>query len=544
MFLKKTYSKNHTYLSLSETYREDGKVRHRVIAQLGRLDTLLQNDQLKRLAESFERLCDKKKKFSIEDFEELDRVNWGAEKVYKSLWNQFEFQKIFDNIFHERKTTFSISETVFLEVISRLLKPCSKLKLYETQNKYFGINESSLHHLYRVLDLLSDGKERIEKEIFEKNKSLFNSAVDVVFYDVTTLYFESVIADGLKDFGYSKDCKFSEVQVVLGLLVDTDGRPVGFDVFKGNTFEAKTLCAALIKLKERFNIRDIIIVADRGINSKMNLKLIKDNGFNYIVGSRLKTMKKQVKSDVLNKCNYKTLYNDEERTTLTYSFSYENEIEYCSENGVRLKEKLDEQLHCTWDSKRAEKDRKDRKRLIAKAEIIIASGGDGKDKRGAKKYIKSSKNNKNLTLDEAKIYDEEKWDGFYGIQTSKKDMSTEEVLAAYKRLWKIEESFRILKSSLQARPMFHWSEKRIRGHLVICFIAFLLQRSLELILIEKQYEHSPEKIRDAIDKMELSIVKIEDQKMYLCSKLSGLSCDILRALKIAIPKHLTLLEQF
>ena len=218
--------------------------------------------------------------------------------------------------------------------------------------------------------------------------------------------------------------------------------------------------------------------------------------------------------------------------------------EYFNENSIKLKETLDEQLHCTWDSKRAEKDKKDRKRLIAKAEAIIASGGDGKDKRGAKKYIKSSKNNKNLTLDDAKIFDEEKWDGFYGIQTSKKDMSTEEVLAAYKRLWKIEESFRILKSSLQARPMFHWSEKRIRGHLVICFIAFLLQRSLELILIEKQYEHSPDKVRDAIDEMELSIVKIEDQKMYLCSKLHGLSCDILHALKIAIPKRLTLPEQF
>jgi transposase len=158
--------------------------------------------------------------------------------------------------------------------------------------------------------------------------------------------------------------------------------------------------------------------------------------------------------------------------------------------------------------------------------------------------LKISKNDQTLTLDEKKIVDDEKWDGFYGIQTSKKNMSVDKVLEAYKRLWKIEESFRILKSTLQTRPMFHWSEKRIVGHLVVCFIAFLLQRSLELILIDKKLDHSPEKVRDAIDKMELSIVNIEEQKMYLSSNLKGLSRDILHALSIATPKPLTIPEQF
>ena len=280
MFLKKTYSKNYTYLSLTETYREEGKVKHRTIAQLGRLDLLIADDQLSRLTASFGRLCEqKKKRFSIDDFKEIERVNWGAEKIYRVLWEQFEFPKIFSEIFQGRKNNFSISESVFLEVISRLIKPCSKLKLHETQNHYFGVGDAKIQNLYRVLDFLSDEKDKIEHEIFLKNKSLFNCSVDVVFYDVTTLYFESVLPNEMKDFGYGKDGKFGEVQVVLGLLVDADGRPVGFDVFRGNTFEAKTLSAALKKLKNRFKIRDIIIVADRGINSKLNLKLIRDDGF-------------------------------------------------------------------------------------------------------------------------------------------------------------------------------------------------------------------------------------------------------------------------
>ena len=545
MFLKKTYSKNYTYLSLAETYREDGAVKHRIIAQLGRLDALQQDDQLHRLAKSFQRLCEnKERKFSLDSLDELDRVNWGAEKVYRSLWNKFEFKKLFEDIFKDRKNTFSISETVFLEVLSRLISPCSKLKLHATQKDYFVVDSSRLEHLYRVLDFIADKKDAIELAIFNKNKTLFNCSVDIVFYDVTTLYFESVKPNSLMDFGYSKDCKFGEVQVVLGLLIDTDGRPVGFDVFKGNTFEAKTLSEALQKLKTRFHVRDVIIVADRGINSKINLKIIKDNGFNYIVGSRLKSKSKDVKLKVLDKDNYKVLFRDKDRTTLSYSFAYKNAVKYQDADGKWHQEILDEKLHCTWDSSRSNKDKKDRNRLIEKAKTIISSGGDGSSKRGAKKYIKYSKNKNPLALNEAKIIDDEKWDGFYGIQTSKYDMSTDEVLAAYKTLWKIEESFRVLKSNIEARPMFHWSEKRIRGHLIICFIAFLLHRTLELILIEAQCEYRPNKIREALNKMELSIVKIEEQEMYLCSRLDGLSMDILRALKLPAPKRLSIPAEF
>lgn len=544
MFLKKTYSKNHTYLSLAETYREDGKVKHKSLFQIGRLDQLLESDQLTRLVESFERLCQQKKRFSIEEFEELDRVNWGAEKIFRNLWGSFGFEAIFNKIFKDRKIEYSISETVFIEVISRLTNPCSKLRLHQTQSEYFGTEEAKLHNLYRVLDLLSENKDELEENIFRRNIDLFNMSVDVVFYDVTTLYFESKKKNGVKDFGYSKDCKFGEVQVVIGLLVNTDGLPIGLDVFKGNTFEGKTLSDALTKLKTRFNISNVIIVADRGINTKINLKLVKDNGFDYVVGSRLKSLSEKLKKDVRNKNNYKPFFTGDGRETLRYSFDYKNKIKYQDDENNWKEVTLLERLHCTWDSKRAEKDKKDRERLIEKARKMLDSGDDGSNMRGAKQYISGTKKKQNLSLNLDKILEDESWDGFYGIQCSKIELSIDEVLNAYRRLWKIEESFRILKSSLQSRPVFHWSEKRIRGHLVICFIAFLLQRILELRLIECGYDHTPDKIRKAVQDLELSIVKVGEQKMYLRSSVPELSANILRALRIPKPKPLSLPEDF
>ena len=544
MFLKKMHSKNYTYLSLVEAYREDGKNKHRTLLELGRLDQLQASEQLTRLTESFQRLTEQKKRFSIEDFEETERVNWGANKIFRKLWNDFGFESIFKNIFNDKKIEYSISETAFFEVVSRLVEPCSKLRLHQTQSKYFGIEEAKLHHLYRVLDLLSDHKEDLENSIFKNNVDLFNMSIDVVFYDVTTLYFESQKKNDLKDFGYGKDGKFNEVQVVLGLLVNTGGLPVGFDVFSGNAFEGKTLITSLKKLKERFQINKVIIVADRGINSKINLKFIKDAGFDYIVGSRLKSLSKKLKTDVRNKSNYEPITFRNESEILRYSFDYKNLITYEDENLIEKKEVLDEKLHCTWTLKRANKDKKDRLRLLDKARKMIESGSDGSSKKGAKKYISGTAQKQNLCLDEAKILEDESWDGFYGIQCSKSDLSTNEVLDAYHRLWKIEESFRILKSTLQTRPMFHWSKKRIRGHLVICFIAFLLQRMLELRLTEQGCEHSPDRIRAAIEGLELSIVQIEGQEMYLRSKIMPLSADILRILKIKTPKSLTLPQDF
>jgi transposase len=185
-----------------------------------------------------------------------------------------------------------------------LLQPRSKLATYEYQEKYIGLKRVELRNLYRTLDSLGENKERIENKLFVENYTKAGNKVDVVFYDVTTFAFESVIADELRNFGFSKDCKFNEVQVVMGLMIDSNGFPIGYELFPGNTFDGKTMLKALENVQKRFGVNKVVIVADRGLNSKNNLNLIKAAGYGYIVASKIKSMKKEMIEKILDSAGY------------------------------------------------------------------------------------------------------------------------------------------------------------------------------------------------------------------------------------------------
>jgi transposase len=178
------------------------------------------------------------------------------------LWDEYRLDELFSDIIKPLKIKFDFFSSVFLMVLDRLCEPKSKLKTHQKQEKYHRIKENSLQHLYRALDILADKKEDIEKYLFEANKSLFNTKVDIVFYDVTTLYFESVRKDTIRDFGFSKDLKVNEVQIILGLIIDQETRPIGFDIFSGNTFEGHTIKTLLDKLNKRFQINRLIFIGE------------------------------------------------------------------------------------------------------------------------------------------------------------------------------------------------------------------------------------------------------------------------------------------
>jgi transposase len=349
-------------------------------------------------------------------------------------------------------------------VIQHLLDPCSKLKTYEKQENFLGLDEVDLNSLYRSLDLLADNKEKIEEDLFFRNRNLFNMEIDVAYYDVTTFYFESVKQNELKDFGFSKDCKFNQVQVVMGLFVDCEGRPIGYELFKGNVFDGKTLEKSLEMLKERFKIRRVIVVADRGINSKSNLLKLKSLGYGYIVASRLKSMSKEIIEEALSDKDYIEVSDEEFKYKV---LNYSNKVN---------REELPERLIVTYSGKRARKDRADRNRILEKTRKLLKDPSkiDASNKRGGKKFIKFT-GKKKWELDREAIKSSERFDGYYAIQTSETNVSPREILVKHHGLWKIEESFRIMKSNLEVRPIFHWTEKRIRGHFVLCFLAFLLE---------------------------------------------------------------------
>jgi len=529
MFIKITKSGRYEYVQLVRSYRYDHNTKHQVLLNLGRLDQIKDNPSFQHLAVRLQEISNLKNQVNMDDISEAEIVNWGY-IVYQKIWQEFGLDKTLSRLTKKRKTQFNLDNASFLMVIQHLLDAKSKLSTYSHQKRYIGLKEIKLQHLYRSLDLLSESKEILEEEIFYQNRNLFNMQVDVVFYDVTTFAFESVRKDSLRDFGFSKDAKFKEVQVVMGLLIDREGRPIGYELFSGNTFEGKTLEVSLDKLKKRFTIGKVIIVADRGINSKINLKKIRDKGYDYIFASRIKNMKKDIKEEIFNKEGYKD--------TAGISYKVIDYINKVKAGGST--HELAEKLIITYSPQRAQKDRADQERLIKKARTLLKNKSyiTASNKRGGKKYLKSSKDI-HWELDEEAIKKDEMFDGYYGIETSEKNLTAKDVLKAYHALWKIEESFRIMKSTLEVRPVFHWTESRIKGHFVICFLAFLLERTLEFKLKKANLEASPQKIQEVLNSMNFAEVKIEKSKFLIKTKFDSLGSKILRLLHIKLPKNIT-----
>lgn len=321
--------------------------------------------------------------------------------------------------------------------------------------------------------------------------------------------------------------------------------PIGYELFPGNTFDGKTMVKSLENLKKRFGINRVIIVADRGLNSKGNLNLIKEAGYGYIVASKIRSMSQKIQAEIFDANGY-TDFKDIDGNVFRYKI-----IDYVNAftDEEKRKHQFDENLIVSFSEKRAKKDRSDRKRLIEKAEKMLQKPESIKaaSKRGGKKYLHdTSKKEATWELNEAKIAQDTRFDGYYGIQTSEKNMSALDVMDAYHTLWKIEDSFRIMKSTLEVRPVFHWTPKRIHGHFVICFLSFLMERKLEMLLCaekEDSLESSPEKIQEALNSMQLALVTLNDEEVYIKAKNYPLGSKIFKKLKLTLPKNINTREE-
>jgi len=532
MFIEITRSGKYQYAQLVQSYRKEGATKHKVLLNLGRLDQIENNPSFQNLARRLVELSRAKEVANLSNISEAEIVNWGY-VVYKKIWQQLGIDQTLRRVAATGKTQFDLSNACFLMAVQHLLEPRSKLGTYNHQQRYINLPPAELNHLYRSLDTLCNHKELLEQELFDRNRNLFNMKVDVVFFDVTTFSFESVRADTLREFGFSKDGKFNEVQVVLALLVDCEGRPVGYELFPGNTFEGDTLEGALEKLKKRFGIRQVIIVADKGINRKLNLKRIADKDYNYIVAARIKGMKKKIIEEIFAD-GYTELPGPEE-TIRCKVIDYINEVKEGNK-----KYRLEEKLIITYSPKRAKKDKADRERLIKKAESLLSSKAKVKAsyKRGGRKYLKEV-GSTDWVLDEEAIAKDERFDGYYGIQTNLKDLKVQDILDAYHTLWKIEESFRIMKSTLEVRPIFHWTEPRIKGHFVVCFLAFLLERTLEFKLKQANERASPEQIRESLNTLNFAEVELAGTRYLVKTRATDLAKKIVRIMRIKPPKNIT-----
>jgi transposase len=456
------------------------------------------------------------KSFLKGEIVELGRFNYGYQQVYGKAISHFGLRDVMNRLERKSKLSYSLFNAVFLMLIERLQDPASKLQNYNRQQEYLNLDKVELHHLYRALDVLADHNQIIQQQIFQTGRNLFNNQLDVVFYDVTTFYFQSDVVkeDELRQMGFGKDGKIGKTQILFSMMIDKDKNPIGYQVFKGDTFEGNTFEIALDKLKKRYNIDQVIVVADRGMLSKSNIEKVISRDYKYIIGERLKSLPKGIKESLIDRSKYKKewIYLDNE--------DKEVKVEYTT------LEVGDKTIISTYSDKRAKKDRHQREERIQKAYSLLKNKSQI-NKKASRFFLKSDKK-ESYTLDENKIKQSQRYDGFISISTNT-TINPTSVLDQYKQLYKIEQSFRSFKSHLEIRPMFHWTDKRIEGHICMCYIAFTMQNWVLNMTKRKLTESN---LRATLDKMQLSLIQNEDKQIYIRSKNDNLQNMLLKNLNI------------
>jgi transposase len=458
----------------------------------------------------------------ISQVKEISRSILGIHDIYGFIYDELGFTNLLTRP-HHREAAANILREI---VLARIADPKSKRASVELlQTKFNTVID--LDHVYNMMDKIDDAFcDRIQKQALSMTLKLTGEKLRVLFYDATTLYFESFTEDELKQNGYSKDCKFNQPQVLLVLLVTEKGLPVGYEVFSGNVFEGHTLLPALERLKTRYLLEDVIFVADRGLLSEENLKILEDKKFKYIVGARIRGVSKKMKKEILNEKNYAITNDQPQHIQKIATFR-------CDEN---------RKLIVNYSDERARKDQYDRHKAIEKLKKKIAKSKNPKSllsNFGYKKYIEIY-GEAEVHINEEKLKNDTQWDGLLGVISNITDLNPEQILAHYRNLWQVEESFRINKHDLKIRPIYHWKPHRVRAHLAISFIAFVCVRYLEYRMSVQSQKVSPEMIRQALLQVQASILEDGQGKTYLLTApISAQAKEIYRVMGIKVPAGMT-----
>lgn len=449
--------------------------------------------------------------------EDLTKSYYFGHSLVLQLWKKLKLDTYFSDQAGKRDAERVIEAILYL-LIHRCGDPASILSCARDQNLYAGIDGISLNKLYDVLDVLDHSKESLIEHLagfFSKNTNR-NSAN--AYYDVTTYAFESTRWGELRMFGFSKDHKNNEVQVVMGLLIDNNGIPVTYELFPGNTMDQKTLTQSVNRLKKLYHLDKITVVADRGLNSGDNLEYLYSQGHDFVISYTLKRSSDKFKAMVWDEAGWSLTTNQETGEILTREKVVEEELQFKvllenkPEEEIESKKKkgrpkkyeiktLPVKIHLTWSALRAAKDRGDRERMLERLRKKLDKPYQLKAsvKRGVNQFLEMELDTKNWTLSEEKILEAERYDGYYAIITNNTQLSTKEVSKIYRGLWKIEESFRILKTDLKARPVYVWNDTHIKGHFVLCFLALSMIRYAQHLLLGSDGESvSAAKLMEAI----------------------------------------------
>ena len=495
------------YLQICRTFRVDNKVRQQTLCNLGRLEHLLENgsvdNKIEGLAKFSERYFDRiHGQGSSSSVSVLWTKEFGPVYLFRKVWEKLGLGRLLRKIMDDSEASSQYDEAIFAMVLNRLMDPNSKHYIFKQWIDTIyaeGLSDIQLHHYYRALDFLSEQKEKIEEQLYGHLTDLTSLEVDIVFYDTTSTYFEGEEADELlAHYGYSKDHRGDRKQVVIGLLMTKTGIPIGHQVFPGNMHDTKTFGMVVEDLKKRYPIQKVILVGDRGMVSEANLDQIRELGMEYIVGVKLRKSKKA-------------------QELLSIRGPYKKVLPNLK---VKSKKIDGETYVLCYNPDAEERDR-------ASRQVVLENLQSKLDELGPSGLVKNRAYSKFLTIekasakiDEEKVSNDEKFDGKYAIRTNS-SLTDEEAALAYKELWRVEQAFRNLKSNLELRPMYHRVESRIRGHIMVCFLALVMESFLAYKLKEIGCQTSVKDILHDVSQVKASKIRVNGEEQIVRTELQS-----------------------
>lgn len=432
--------------------------------------------------------------------------------------HNFGFLEVYGKIFYAIFTKIGLKEEALKRlselVTMRIAEPASKRK---TSIIGYGYNvHLKADTIYKLMDKVDkDIIEQIKQAAYAHTKKLLadnKEEVEVLFYDLTTLYFETNEQDAIRDFGFSKDGKPQHVQILLAMMVTKEGLPIGYECFPGNVYEGHTLIPILNRLREQYAISRVVLVADAALMSKINLAQLDRSGYTYIIAARLKNSTKAIKERVINGLDYRVIAQTKNNEGKV--------LEYISAKIIKSEtsDKTNhlEQLVVYYSSSRARKDAHDRMKALEKIKGYIHSSSKKKLTACLKKsYVKISKGT-DISIDEDKLELEKNFDGYFGLKTNITNPDPLTILNHYKGLWQVEETFRISKNNLEIRPIFHSNINRIHAHIAICYMALSLVRHLQFLLKKTPYSFTLDQIHILLSQMKkVTITDSHGNNFYL-----------------------------
>ena len=527
MYIRKrkvhSYGKDYTYLELARTVRKNGKICQERLCSLGRLEELEGSDAIDRLIAGLAKVArDEWVRARALKLEANWSKEYGMVILVERMWQKLGLEEIVDELYRRSPIEVPVKEALLCMVTNRLADPRSKLSTYRWLDMVYAPEweKLELSHFYRTLDFLYENIKEIEEALFVKSRDLFSLDVDLVLFDTTSTYFEGNGPEGLAKLGYSRDKRPDLVQVVIGVLMTKEGIPIAHHVFPGNTADINAFRYAVKDVKKRFPLGKAIIVADRGVVSEDLLEALEAEKQEYIVGIPLRKWK--VAGEIVKQGG---------------------EYQKVADNLEVAEVKHDGKCYTLcYNPEQAERDRKGRLSFVAHLEKELKQSGlSGLAKRkGYGRYLNVLEKGK-AEVDWEKVKQEECYDGKYLLRTSA-FLPAAEIALAYKGLWRIENAFRELKTNLEIRPCYHWTESRVKGHIAMCFLALVIEAAVERMLRQNGLDVSIGEVLEAIEQMKAVRVEVNGEAFLARTDLPPLAGKAFAALGIRPPPKVLLLN--